>query len=105
MLVRGGRGSQHVGVEIETSCGRGGKMDRGVEVLSQGGREFQFKGAGEVGGTIRPAFFPRACGGAKTRMSSAARLQIAEPLPPVHAVELGFVPEGLQHSLVAATPP
>lgn len=36
MLVRGGRGSQHVGVETETRCGQGGKMDRGVEVLSQG---------------------------------------------------------------------
>ncbi len=36
-------------------------------------------------------------------MYGAAALQIAEPLPPVHAVELGFVPEGLQHSLVAAS--
>ena len=74
-----------------------------MEVLSQGGREFQFKGAGEVGVSFGQHFRGLASG-RKARMYGAAALQIAEPLPPVHAVELGFVPEGLQHSLVAASP-
>ena len=81
----------------------GGKMDRWVEVLSQGRERISGQRCGRGRRYHSAAFFPRVWSGRTARMSGAAALQIAEPLPPVHAVELGFVPEGLQHSLVAAS--
>ena len=79
-------------------------MDQGVEVLSLGRERISVQVRGRSAVPFGQHFFRGLAAGRKTRMYSAARLQIAEPLPPVHAVEPGLVPEGLQHSLVAASP-